>query len=105
MWADIECTSRLIDRGVDDCLGHKTLEIWGTVNDIMKSTEEIKNSQQKILTGVQVKDSHGLENRSTTRITLTHSRLAFNHSFYYHYLLLEMLSSIPMRCKERKHSV
>jgi hypothetical protein len=54
MWADIECTSRLIDQGVDDRIGHRTLETWGAVNDIMKSTEDIKISQQAILASVQV---------------------------------------------------
>lgn len=45
MWKDIESTSRLVDQGVQDRVGTRTLEAWKTVNDVKASTEEIKNLQ------------------------------------------------------------
>ncbi|KAK7698442.1 hypothetical protein SLS64_012563 [Diaporthe eres] len=42
MWKDIEDTSHLVDQGIQDRVGTRTLEAWKAVNDIKALTEEIK---------------------------------------------------------------
>lgn len=49
MWKDIESTSHLVDQGIQDRLGARTLETWKAVNDIKALTEEIKDLQMSTL--------------------------------------------------------
>lgn len=49
MWNDIESTSRLVDQGIQDRVGTRTLETWKAVNDIKTMTEEIKDLQRSTL--------------------------------------------------------
>lgn len=49
MWKDIESTSHLVDQGIQDRVGARTLETWKAVNDIKALTEEIKDLQMSTL--------------------------------------------------------
>ncbi|KAK7735396.1 hypothetical protein SLS63_003866 [Diaporthe eres] len=49
MWKDIEDTSHLVDQGIQDRVGTRTLEAWKAVNDIKALTEEIKGLQMSTL--------------------------------------------------------
>lgn len=52
IWADIESTSQMIDQGVREHVGARTLE---AVKDIIARAEKIENLQQATLESVEVK--------------------------------------------------
>ena len=54
IWADIESTSQLIDQGVREHIGARTLE---AVNDIIVRAENIESLQQETLKSVKVSGS------------------------------------------------
>ena len=51
MWADIKSTSQMIDQGVREHVGARTLEV---VNDIIARVDNIENLQQATLKSVEV---------------------------------------------------
>lgn len=53
IWADIESTSQMIDQGVREHVGARTLE---AVKDIIARAEKIENLQQATLESVEVRD-------------------------------------------------
>lgn len=50
-WMEIESTSQMIDQGVRDHMGARTLD---AVNDIIARAENIENLQQETLNSVKV---------------------------------------------------
>lgn len=54
MWTDIESNSRLVDQGVQDLIGAKTLESLEIVNDLKMITEKHEAFQLATLDAVKV---------------------------------------------------